>query len=229
MYSATKHGPLLAHRTGAELCPHRLKSTSRSLRVAHVGRGITALFLLTAPSEEEIRRFISAQHKSRFSYPEVGASAAEIPHGYNVDHNRKELGTGEIAWRRAVEAVREWRMFDMPWLRLCWPTAPIRVGTDVAVLVRHFGFFSLNACRIVYLVDDDGRNKRFGFAYGTLEEHAESGEERFTVEWNQVSDRVFYDILAFSRPRQILSKLGYPLSRFLQRQFAEHSKAAMLR
>jgi uncharacterized protein (UPF0548 family) len=187
------------------------------------------MFRLTAPSEDEIRRFISAQHKSPYSYPEVGASAAEAPDGYNVDHHRLELGSGERAWRRAIEAVREWRMFDIPWLRLCWPTAPLRVGTEVAVLVRHFGFFSLNACRIVYLVDNDAETKRFGFAYGTLEEHAESGEERFTVEWNQASDKVCYDILAFSRPRKMLARLGYPLSRFLQKQFAEHSNTAMSR
>jgi uncharacterized protein (UPF0548 family) len=187
------------------------------------------LFCLTAPSEDEIRRFISLQHESLFSYPEVGASVSEAPNGYNVDHSRVELGSGEIAWRRAVEAIREWRMFDMPWLRLCWPTAPIREGTDVAVLVRHFGFFSLNACRIVYLVDDGAETQRFGFAYGTLKEHAESGEERFTVEWNQSTDKVCYDILAFSRPQKMLAKLGYPLSRLLQKQFAEHSKTAMLR
>jgi len=70
--------------------------------------------------------------------------------------------------------------------------------------------------------------KRFGFAYGTLEEHAESGEERFTVEWNRDEDKVWYDILAFSRPRQMLAKLGYPLSRLLQKRFAEGSKAAMV-
>ncbi|HEV2397451.1 MAG TPA: DUF1990 domain-containing protein [Candidatus Sulfotelmatobacter sp.] len=187
------------------------------------------MFLLTAPSEDEIRRFISAQQKSRFSYAEVGATASGAPNGYNVDHNRVDLGSGEIAWHRAVEAVREWRMFDMPWLRPCWPTAPIRIGTDVALLVRHFGFVSLNACRIVYVVDESASIKRFGFAYGTLEEHAESGEERFTVEWNQVSNKVCHDILAFSRPRSALARLGYPLSRFLQKQFVEHSKAAMLR
>lgn len=187
------------------------------------------MFFLTAPSEKEIQQFICAQHKSRFSYAGVGVSAAEAPSGYNVDHNRVELGRGEPTWHRALEAVREWRMFDMPWLRLCWPTAPIRVGTDVAVLVRHVGFFSLNACRIVYVVDDGAAVKRFGFGYGTLEEHSESGEERFTVEWNQVSDKVCYDIFAFSRPHKLLARLGYPFSRFLQKQFAEHSKAAMLR
>jgi uncharacterized protein (UPF0548 family) len=94
--------------------------------------------------------------------------------------------------------------------------------------VRHFGFYSLNACRIVYVVDEKGPLTRFGFAYGTLAEHAESGEERFMVEWNRDQDRVWYDILAFSRPKKILARLGYPLSRLLQRQFARASKAAML-
>lgn len=187
------------------------------------------MFQLTAPSEDQIRRFISAQHESPFSYPEVGASAGNPPTAYNVDHNRIELGYGLTAWQRAIEAVRGWQMFNMPWSRLCWPTAPIRVGTEVAVLVRHFGFYSLNACRIVYLIDNDAGTKRFGLAYGTLEEHAERGEERFTVEWHQASAKVYYDILAFSRPRKMLARLGCPLSRFLQKRFAKHSKAAMLR
>ena len=115
----------------------------------------------------------------------------------------------------------------MPWVNLHRASAPIQVGTDVAVLVRHFGFYSLNACRIVYVVDEESPVKRFGFAYGTLGEHAESGEERFTVEWSRDDDSVWYDILAFSRPRQMLARLGYPLSRLLQKRFAEDSKAAM--
>jgi uncharacterized protein (UPF0548 family) len=120
-------------------------------------------------------------------------------------------------------------MFSMPWVNLHWASAPIQVGTDVAISVRHFGFYSLNACRIVYVVDQESPVTRFGFAYGTLAEHAESGEERFTVEWNRADDTVWYDILAFSRPRQMLAKLGYPLSRLLQRRFAEGSKAAMVK
>jgi uncharacterized protein (UPF0548 family) len=77
-------------------------------------------------------------------------------------------------------------------------------------------------------VERDGFAVVPGFAYGTLKEHAESGKERFTVEWNRANDKVCYDILAFSRPRQTLARLGYPLSRFMQKQFAEDSKAAML-
>ncbi|PYY03733.1 MAG: DUF1990 domain-containing protein [Acidobacteria bacterium] len=187
------------------------------------------MFSLTAPSDDGIRRFISKQIDSGFSYPDVGASATLVPTGYNVDHHRVQLGTGTLAWNRAVEAIRAWQMFNIPWMRLCWPTVPIRVGTEVAVLVRHFGFHSLNACRIVYVIDEADPIKRFGFAYGTLAEHAERGEERFTVEWNRDDDKVWYDILAFSRPRQMLARLGYPLSRFLQKRFAEGSKAAMVK
>jgi uncharacterized protein (UPF0548 family) len=187
------------------------------------------VFSLKAPSEKEIRGFISKQKDSGFSYLEVGASASTPPTGYNVDHNRVQLGSGEATWQRAVEAIRTWQMFNMPWVTLHWPSAPIQVGIDVAVLIRHFAFYSLNVCHIVYTVDEDGPIKRFGFAYGTLAEHAESGEERFTVEWNRADDSVWYDILAFSRPRQTLARLGYPLSRLLQRKFAEGSKAAMLR
>lgn len=173
-------------------------------------------------------RFISQQQHSVFSYSEVGASETNVPSRYNVDHNRVFLGRGEDTWRRATEAIREWQMFNMPWVRLYSPTTPIEVGATVAVLVQHFGFYSLNAARIVYVVDEGGLICRYGFAYGTLAEHAESGEERFTVEWDRSGDNVWYIILAFSQPQKTLARLGYPLSRMLQRRFADASKAAMV-
>jgi len=71
--------------------------------------------------------------------------ATATPTGYDVDHNRIELGKGQATWLRAVEAVRKWRMFRMPWVSLRWSNFLLRVGTDVAVSVRHFEFYSLNA------------------------------------------------------------------------------------
>jgi uncharacterized protein (UPF0548 family) len=118
-------------------------------------------------------------------------------------------------------------MFNLGWVRVCWPDTPIDSGCDVAVLVRHYGMYSLNGARIVYVVSDDGPTKRFGFAYGTLMEHAESGEERFVVEWDQRDDSVHYDLMAFSRPNQLLPRLAFPLARRLQKRFAADSKAAM--
>ena len=86
----------------------------------------------------------------------------------------------------------------------------------------------LNACRIVYTVDEEAATgARFGFAYGTLPGHVERGEERFLVEWHRHDDTVWYDILAFSQPKHWLVRLGYPVTRFFQKRFAQASKAAM--
>ena len=186
------------------------------------------MFLLAAPSEAEIQKFVSGLSESKFSYPAVGATASVVPDTYVTDHNRVRLGSGSSDWDTAVAAIRSWEMFNIGWTRLCWPDTPIRVGADVAILIRHFGFYSLNGARIVYLIDDAGPIKRYGFAYGTLQEHAESGEERFMVEWNQEDDSVWYDLLAFSRPSHFLSRVGFPLARSLQKRFAADSKMRMV-
>jgi len=173
----------------------------------------------------QIREFLADLEDDRFSYPEVGATRnAAAPPGYNIDHNRQSLGSGDEIFQRAKQAIREWKMFDFPWVRVCYPDTPIEVGRNVAVAIEHFGFYSLNATRIVYTIDEANR---FGFAYGTLSEHGEIGEERFSVEQLSSGD-VWYDLFAFSRPASLLARLGYPLSRHLQKQFAADSKAAML-
>jgi uncharacterized protein (UPF0548 family) len=127
----------------------------------------------------------------------------------------------------AIQAIKNWQMFNLGWVRVWQKDAPIETGTCALVIVRHFGFYSLNVCRIVYLIDDEAPVKKFGFAYGTLEEHAERGEERFSVEWNPQDDAVHYDLFAFSQPRHPLARLGYPVSRIMQKRFARDSKQAM--
>jgi uncharacterized protein (UPF0548 family) len=117
-------------------------------------------------------------------------------------------------------------MFEMPWVELCWPDTPIQAGANDAVLVTHFGTWLLNAARIVYVIEEHGTRERFGFAYGTLKEHAERGEERFSVELHADDGSVWYDLYAFSRPN-LLARLGYPLARSLQKRFARESKSAM--
>ena len=121
-------------------------------------------------------------------------------------------------------------MFDLGWVSVCWPDAEIEVGTTVAVLARHFGFWSLNPARIVFLINDDnGQMRRSGFAYGTLEGHGEQGEETFIIEWRHADDGVWYDLRSFSKPGQLLTALGYPLARMLQKRFARESTRSMLR
>lgn len=189
------------------------------------------MILFHDPEPEEIERFLEAQRGSSLSYGDVGLTRqAEAPPRYTVDHNRVRLGTGEEAFRIAIAAMRQWKMFDLGWVRIAWPGSPIREGTVVAVVARTAGFWSLNAARIVYTLDEtEGPIHRFGFAYGTLSDHAESGEERFSIEYHRFDGGVWYDLYAFSRPRLWLARLGYPLTRAFQKRFARDSKAVMLR
>ena len=187
------------------------------------------MYSLTKPTKQQIQQFITAQRGQPFSYSEVGASRGKPPTGYTIDHNRVQLGVGTETFERAKVAVQRWTMFRFDWLQLCWPDAPIEVASTVAVMIRALGVWSLNACRIVYLIDEEGPVQKFGFAYGTLPGHAERGEERFWVEWHHLDNTVWYDILAFSRPDQLPAKLAYPYVRGLQKRFAVDSKQAMVR
>jgi uncharacterized protein (UPF0548 family) len=185
------------------------------------------MFLLLKPDNKSIREFLDRQADDNFSYSEIGASLTEKPSGYNFDHNRILIGSGEQDFLKAVSAVRNWKMFDFPWIEIHPANAPIEAGENVAILISHFGFWSLNASRIVYVLEEKGEIEKFGFAYGTLSEHEERGEERFSVEFDRESGEVWYDLFAFSKPNHLLAKLGYPLSRSLQKKFAEASKKAM--
>ena len=147
-----------------------------------------------------------------------------------ADHHRVVLGRGPAVYRRACDAVRRWEMFRLGWVTLVPEAPPVRCGTTVGVVVRHFGFRSANACRIVALIDEaDADATRFGFVYRTLPDHAVEGEERFLVEWTTADDAVAYDVTAWSRPRHVLARLARPLARRVQRRFARDSLAAMVR
>src|SRR5262245_35882045 len=136
------------------------------------------MFFLSRPNQNAIAAFLSAQRNQTFSYAEVECTRKDAPNGYVADHNRIELSKGVDAFKRAKDAVRQWKMFDMPWIDLFWPDTPLQPGASVAVLISHLGFWSLNACKIIYLIDEHGPTEKFGFAYGTLTDHGERGEER---------------------------------------------------
>ena len=186
------------------------------------------MLLLREPSDAEIKNFLEGQRSLAFSYPEVGATRGTAPAGYDVNHHRGRLGTGPQAFERAVEAMKRWKMYETGWTRLCWPDAPIADGRVVGVVGRHLGFRSLNACRIAYVYEDEETSlRRFGFAVGTLPGHVERGEERFTVEWKEADDDVYYEVFSFSRPAHPLVKATQPLARRIQRRFAAESLRSM--
>lgn len=186
------------------------------------------MFLLKQPDSEQISNFIAAQGQLEFTYPGVGATrVTEPPAGFQVDHNRVCLGQGRDLYETAKLALSDWQHYRFDWLTLHRPDEPPAPGQTVAALAHVLGLWVLNVCRVVYVAEETEPVHRFAFAYGTLPEHAETGEERFQVEWHPADDSVWYDLYAFSRPGQLLSKLAYPYVRHKQKQFARESLAAM--
>ena len=178
---------------------------------------------------QAIRAFLATRPGSTSPTRRSGQRPRRPPPGYVVDHTRIKLGEGEKVFAAAKAALERWQQFRLGWLEASPEDTPIKEGQVVAILARSIGLWWLNACRIVVVVDEDGPVKRFGFAYGTLPDHAGSGEERFLVEWDREDDSVWYDILAFSRPRHFLARLGYPWVRRVQKRFGRESAAAMRR
>ena len=182
------------------------------------------MFFLTEPSSSTIAKFIESQRHQPFTYSVVGATN-DTPHQhFTIDHNRIQLGSGIGAYRRASAALKRWRQFDLGWVSIVPEGIPVEVGETVAVKARAFGTWSLSATRVVYVIDEDCR---FRFAYGTLPDHVECGEERFTIELNE-DESVWYDILAFSKPRHPLVRMSFPLGRMLQKRFARESLRRMV-
>ena len=181
------------------------------------------MFLFSEPSKTTVAEFISSQRDQPFTYSAVGATTGTPPADFKLDHNRVKLGSGSCTYQRAIDSLKNWKQFDLGWVSIVPEGVPIEVGSTVAVKARAFGSWSLSATRIVYLIDDDGPIKRFGFAYGTLPDHVECGEERFTVEWHEADESVWFDILAFSKPRHPLVRVSFPLARLLQKRFAREA------
>lgn len=191
---------------------------------------------LRKPSVAAVEQLLASQADKTFSYSDPGITrddALKKESVYVIDHTRIQLGEGEVTYGAAVAALQNWQQFNLGWIAAFPTSTPIEAGANVAVVARAFGIWTIHCARIVYTIDDHagddhaGPIHHFGFAYGTLPAHMEAGEERFQIEWNTTTGKVHYDILAFSRPRHPLTKLGYPLVRRLQKRFGRDSAARM--
>ena len=166
------------------------------------------------------------RHNLPISYAPVG----QVQSGQcrSLDEATVAIGHGRADFDRARQALTEWKQFDLGWVELFPRQSPIEVGTVVAVAIKHLGFWSLNGARVVYHAASNGPDA-FGYAYGTLPNHAESGEELFEVFIDPRTDDVIYRIRATSKPQAMLAWLGQPIVRALQARFRRDSAAAMKR
>ncbi|HMG72162.1 MAG TPA: DUF1990 domain-containing protein [Pyrinomonadaceae bacterium] len=186
------------------------------------------MFLIRRPSQTEISEFLDQSRDLPLSYDPVGI-ARQSPRDFNSDLASAVIGQGREIFERAKIALAQWRHYEMGWVELFPHRASIEPGTVVAVLVRHLGFWSLNGCRVVYGIGDMQSGTNFGFAYGTLTNHAEMGEEIFEVRLEPESGEVIYRIQAVSKPRAALARIGFPITRVFQERFRRDSLSALKR
>ena len=187
---------------------------------------------LRNPDAEHLSHFLARQRTAPLTYEEVGASFdAELPDGYHHVRAAIDLGTrdasGDAAhhevWARACAGIRAWAAHRGAGITVVPADAPIAEGTTVAVIMSSGPLRVLAGCRIVRVVDEPDR---YGFAYGTLPSHPEEGEEHFVVT-RAASGAVRFDVVAFSRPHDLLTKLGGPLPRRLQARATQRYLAGM--
>ena len=184
------------------------------------------MFLARRPTQNVIDRFLRESQDLPLSYGPIGIVRIRTA-GQPLDELAVAVGHGQADFERARAALLAWKQFDIGWVETFPRRAPVAVGTTVAVLIRHLGFWSLNGCRVLYSVGSPNDVGRFGFAYGTLTNHGESGEELFEVFIDPRTEDVVYRIRATSRPQATLARFGQPIVRALQARFRNHSVAAM--
>ncbi len=181
------------------------------------------------PGESELRAHVERHGAADLTYAHVGATRDALPAGWDHDEVGARIGSGAADFARAEAAFRAWEMFDLGWVRPFRRDVPLVAGEIVAFSARILGLWTINLCRIVYVVDeDDGVVRRLGFAYGTLPAHSVAGEERFLLTWDRRTDDVTFGIRKFSRLHHPLVRLGAFLTRRLQRRFNEDALARMV-
>lgn len=160
---------------------------------------------------------------AELTYPEVGATAGDLPAGYYKFTRSVHIGRGHEVFAAAGDAVCRWRAQLGAGLQVSASESAAVAGALV-ILGLGIGPLRLRApCRVVYAVDEP---RRRGFAYGTLAGHPESGEEAFMIQHHN-DDAVSFTITAFSRPATRLAKVIGPAGGVVQRQITARYPRAL--
>ena len=128
---------------------------------------------LRRPTPADLAAVLERARDEPLTYPEVGATAATLPAGYHHVRAERVLGNGDALFGRAVAALRDWAPQRGSGIAVR-ADGPLGVGTNVALAAPLPVGFAIATCRVVQVDDDEDR---YAFAYGTLPEHPERGEE----------------------------------------------------
>ncbi len=168
---------------------------------------------LRRPSDDLLQRVLDDERAKPFSYPSVGATRdGKAPAGYRFDRFDTDLGADEgDRFDRAGQALLQWAPQRGTGIRV-FPDQPVAANQAFVLALPLPGAgWAVAPARVAYLLDEP---ERFGYAYGTLPGHPAQGEEAFVV--TRRGGRVRFEVVAFSRPRDPIARLGKPVTRLLQ-------------
>jgi uncharacterized protein (UPF0548 family) len=172
---------------------------------------------------KELHVFKMAHAQLPYSYTDLGITkASQCPEGFDRDETKVLIGHGEADFHKAKTSIAAWKMFPASWTNITTKSYPVE-GLTVIMTAKWLGLPWNNPCRVLYVVNE---SNRYGFAYGTLPNHVEMGEELFEVSIEPNGD-VYYRIVAVSKPRWWAAKLAYPIMRQLQARFRKDSSESM--
>jgi uncharacterized protein (UPF0548 family) len=170
---------------------------------------------LVRPSDSAgMQRLVDVLRNAQPTYTDLGATLADgRPEGFRHDRYETRLGRGHETFRRAVEGLKAWETHRLPGVRVFPQGQEIQTGGTVVVTLGTPLLALAAPCRIVSVVDEEGR---WGFAYGTLPGHPEQGEEAFVVSISP-DETVQFEVVAFSHPGDLLVRLSGPIGRAIQK------------
>ena len=150
---------------------------------------------------------------SDLTYEPVGETwRATLPHG--MHEQTRVIGHGADDLASAIDGLKQWASHRGAGLDVLQAPA-LQVGEVFVAVMPLVAFEVRITCRIVGVVDTP---TSFGFAYGTLPVHPESGEESFVVTM-EADGSIVYRIRYYSTARHPIAKLGGPVTKAMQKQF----------
>jgi uncharacterized protein (UPF0548 family) len=159
----------------------------------------------------KVHELLSAARSASLTYTEVGASRDDVlPSGYHHVRMSERIGDA-VVFDRAVLGLRSWAVQEGAGMKVL-PGEPVEPDATIITVTSIGPVRLVIPCRVVAVFKDPDS---FGFAYGTLPGHPESGEESFVVE--RKNGATIFTVSAFSRPVDPLARLAGPVGRVVQR------------
>jgi uncharacterized protein (UPF0548 family) len=170
------------------------------------------VFYFRQPDHEELAAVLASSVLDDLTYAEIGATHDEAlpPRFHHVDVERRVGDSSHF--ERAVEGLATWKAHEGAGMDVFSSERRLMADATVLTSIKIGPFTVVAPCRIIRLWQSDAT---FGFAYGTLPGHPESGEESFALE--RRNDGTYFMIRAFSRPASLLVRCGGPVGPAVQR------------